>query len=188
MQIGILTYDYIRIKTQDTFLIAILILVLIVLISVAVSIIDYYRRKIMIDKPVNIILNATEKISKGEFDNPIDIGRNYSDYNKYDLIMDNLNQMAKNLKSFEVLKSDFISNVSHEIKTPLSVIQNYAYCLKNCKLDRETSEKYLDTLILSTKRLSDLITNILKLNKLENQPAETEKEQFYLTRTIENAI
>ena len=66
MQIGILTYDYIRTKTQDTLLIAILILVLIILISVAVSIIDYFRRKIMIDKPVNIILEATEKISKGE--------------------------------------------------------------------------------------------------------------------------
>ncbi len=55
------------------------------------------------------------------------------DYTSYDLIKLDLNRLALELSKIEMLKSDFISNVSHEIKTPLTIIQNYAQALEdNC--------------------------------------------------------
>ncbi len=188
MQIAILIYDYISDRTENPKLIAVLILILILILSVIVCVIDYFRRKIMVDKPVNKILEATQKISNGEFDLPIEITRNYSDFNKYDIIMDNVNKMAKELKKSEILKSDFISNVSHEIKTPLSIIGSYANALKDGSLDDETRNKYLDTLITATKRLSDLISDILKLNKLENQSLDVKKEKFLLTDALSEIV
>ena len=86
------------------------------------------------------------------------------------------------------MKNDFISNVSHEIKTPLAVIQNYAKALTNKNLDEETKEKYLNSLQNACKKLSDLITNILKLNKLENQRLKIDLKQFNLSESITNQI
>ena len=103
--------------------------------------------------------------------------------------MENLNKMAIELQKNEVLKTDFISNVSHEIKTPLAVIQNYATLLQDDTLDSETRKNHAKTLIAASKRITDLITNILKLNKLENQEIQEKHEKFNLTEALaENVV
>lgn len=130
---------------------------------------DWIRRIITVDRPTKKILNATEKIAEGDFSTRLEIVHEYGKYNEYDLIMENLNKMATELQKNEVLKTDFISNVSHEIKTPLAVIQNYATLLSDDTLDSETRKDYAKTLIGASKRITDLITNILKLNKLETK-------------------
>jgi signal transduction histidine kinase len=96
--------------------------------------------------------------------------------------------MAAELEKTELLKTDFISNVSHEVKTPLSVIQAYASALQDENLDKETRKKYTNTLMQTTKRLSELITNILKLNKLENQDIAPEYERVDLTAMLSDAV
>ena len=105
-------------------------------------------------------------------------------YDEYDLIYENINTLATELSKNELLKNDFISNVSHEIKTPLAVIQNYAQSLNNKKLDDKKKEEYIKGLVEQTKKLSDLISNILKLNKLENQKIVAEKEKFNLSELV----
>ena len=184
MQIAILVYDYIRGWTDDKFVIAVLILILVILLSAFCTVFDLIRRKLTVERPTKKILQATERIAAGDFDTHLDISHEYGKYNEYDLIMENLNKMAAELQKTEVLRMDFISNVSHEIKTPLAVIQNYATLLKADNLDGETRKKYAETLAQASKRTADLITNILKLNKLENQEIQTKKEKFDLTDSL----
>lgn len=188
MQIAILVYEHIRKRTDNNALIAVLILVVILVLSALCVIVDLIRRKYTVEKPTQKILQATERIASGDFDTKLYVTHEYSKYNQYDLIMDNLNKMTEELKKTEILKMDFISNVSHEIKTPLTVIQSYAALLKDDSLDAETRKKYSETLISASKRITNLITNILKLNKLENQEIQEKKERFNLTEALSESI
>ena len=188
MQIAILCYDYITKKTSNLSLIAVLILIEIIILATICTIFDWIRRKIMVDRPTRKILQATEKIAKGDFSVRLDIAHEYGKYNEYDLIMENLNKMAGELSKTEILKTDFISNVSHEVKTPLAVIQNYATLLQDENLDGETRKSYLQTLVGASKRITDLITNILKLNKLENQEIQEETKRFSLTDALAESV
>ena len=188
MQIAILVYDYIRQRTDNPALIAVLILIVIIVLSTFCTVFDWVRRKITVDKPTKKILDATEKIAEGDFTTRLEITHEYSKYNEYDLIMENLNKMAVELQKNEVLKTDFISNVSHEIKTPLAVIQNYATLLQDDTLDSETRKNHAKTLIAASKRIADLITNILKLNKLENQEIQEKHERFNLTEALSESV
>ena len=188
MQMAILCYDFITQKTSNVSLIAILILIEVIILATFCTIFDWIRRKIMVDRPTKKILEATEKIAEGDFSVRLKIKHEYGKYNEYDLIMANLNKMAIELEKNEVLKTDFISNVSHEIKTPLAVIQNYAILLEDESLDSETRKTYSKTLIGASKRITDLITNILKLNKLENQEIQEKHEAFNLTDSLAESV
>ena len=188
MQIAILVYDYIRARTDDPLQIAILILILIIMISTLCTLFDWARRKLTVERPTKKILDATDRIAEGDFSVRLDIAHEYGKYNEYDLIMDNINKLAAELGKTEVLRVDFISNVSHEIKTPLSVIQSYATLLQDESLDPQTRKEYSKILINACKRTTDLVTNILKLNKLENQEIQDKKEPFDLTAALSEAI
>ncbi len=188
MQVAILCYDYIIDKTEKVSLIALFILIEIVIVATFCTIFDWIRRIITVDRPTKKILNATEKIAEGDFSTRLEIVHEYDKYNEYDLIMENLNKMATELQKNEVLKIDFISNVSHEIKTPLAVIQNYATLLSDDTLDSETRKDYVKTLIGASKRITDLITNILKLNKLENQEIQEKPDAFNLTDALSDSV
>ena len=188
MQMAILTYEYICQRTDDKVLIAILILILITIIASFCTLCDFIRRKIMVDVPVSKILDATEKIAAGNFDTRIDIENHFNNYNEFDAISENLNILAAELGKSEMLKNDFISNVSHEMKTPLAIIGNYADALADTNLDPETREKYAETLSSASKRLSGLVTDILKLNKLQNQEIKPEITRFNLSDTLAECI
>lgn len=188
MQMAILAYDYICQRTEDKGLIAILILILILILSAFCTLCDFIRRKIMIDRPVKKILDATERIAHGDFSVRIDIEHSYDKYNEYDYISENLNKMAAELSKSEIMKNDFISSVSHELKTPLAVIGNYAAALGDPELDEESREKYSKILLNATKRLSDLVSNILRLNKLENQQLKPEMKTVNLSDMLAESI
>lgn len=188
IQSAILIYEYITLRTSDKGLIAVLILIVIFMLSGICTLIDLVRRQIMIDRPVKRILSATHKIAAGDFSVKIDIPHTYEKYDQYDFIAENINKMAAELSRSEILKTDFISNVSHELKTPLAVITNYAKALGDPDLDKETRAKYSETVLSASKKLSDLISNILKLNKLENQEIKPEYERVNLTEMLSEAI
>ncbi len=150
--------------------------------------IDIVRRKIMVDMPTSKILDATSEIAKGNFNVKLDIKHAHKNFDEYDKIMENINKMAEELAKNEILKSDFISNVSHEIKTPLTIIQNYSIILQNDNLDKTEKNKYLKEMVVATKRLSSLVTNILKLNKLENQKLDFEFTKFNLGEELRLSV
>ncbi len=149
-------------------------------LSVALGIADGIRRKLTVEKPVKKILEATEKITNGDFSVRIDRGVSLLKNDEFDVIIENLNKMAEELDGIETLRTDFISNVSHELKTPLAAMQNYATLLTAPDLTEEKRTEYTTAIMTSTKRLSNLITNILKLNKLENQQIFPETTKYDL--------
>ena len=156
-------------------------------LSLVFSLGDVIRRKLTVEKPVRKILDATEKITSGDFSVRIDEKRSFSTKNEFDAIISNLNKMAQELGGIETLRTDFISNVSHELKTPLATIQNYA-TLINTAESEEKRKEYAKAISDNTKKLSDLITNILKLNKLENQQIFPEFKEFDLSEQLCDCI
>ena len=87
-----------------------------------------------------------------------------------------------------MLKNDFVSNVSHEFKTPLSVIEGYASLLQDPSLTEEDRQKYTQIIIESTKKLSTLVNNVLKISKLDNRKITINKEEYYLDEQIRESI
>lgn len=184
VSIGIVIYS--QIKNNSDIYVAILIILVIIVSSILCSIIDYFRRKIMIEKPLNEILMATEQLSRGNFE--VRLNTYHTNYDEFDKIKADINRMAIELSKNEILKNDFIANVSHEIKTPLSVIKSYAGALKNNSLSIDERNKYLTSLTDACDKLSNLITNILKLNKLENQNLLPEFKKINLSELLANQI
>ena len=88
--------------------------------------------------------------------------------------------MAEELAGVETLRSDFIANVSHEMKTPLAVMQNYGTLLQTPNLSEEKRVEYAKGVTEGARRLADMMTNILKLNKLEKQQIYPKTEEYDL--------
>ena len=130
---------------------------------------DNIRRELTVNRPVKRIQEGIAEIVSGNFRTEIRYLYHEDSGNEFDQIIKGLNQMAKELGSVETLRTDFISNVSHEMKTPLAVIQNYGTLLQTPRLSDEKRVEYAKAINEQTRRMSTLITNILKLNKLENQ-------------------
>lgn len=188
IQIAVLVYDYIIQRTDSKWLIALLIFIVVLLLSAFCTVIDYFRRKITVERPVSKILEATEGIAKGDFTVQLTPSHSLDKYNEFDFIMENINVMAAELQKSEILKKDFISNVSHEIKTPLSVIQSYASLLAGESLDAEEKQRCIKALSQASRRLNDLVSNILKMNKLENQKIKPELSLFSLNDQLAEII
>ena len=142
----------------------------------------YHRWKVQ--RPVKRILGGMEKMMQGDFTTQISYIRGEDSGNEFDAIIKGLNHMAEELSGVETLRTDFISNVSHELKTPLAVIQNYGTILQNPEISRKEQQEYARAITEQTRKLSALITNILKLNRLENQQIFPEKKEYNLTEQI----
>ncbi len=141
----------------------------VVFLSLVCTAIDAFRRKLTVDRPVKRIVAAAEQIAKGDYSVRIPRLKSLNRADGLDEIIDCFNKMAEELSGVETLQTDFIANVSHELKTPLSVMQNYGTLLQQPDLSAADRAKYAKSVSDAARRLADLITNILKLNKLENQ-------------------
>ncbi|HIR92382.1 MAG TPA: HAMP domain-containing histidine kinase [Candidatus Egerieimonas intestinavium] len=127
----------------------------------------------LMGKPLRKIAQAARRVAQGDFSVQVDSGKRggkrAGKKNEIDVLIDDFNTMTRELAGNEMLKSDFIANVSHEIKTPLSIIQSYTKALKDGCVTADQQEQYMDTVLDAAEKLNSMITNILKLSKLENQ-------------------
>lgn len=159
---------------------AILTMIDVVALSILITTFDGIRRRFTVERPVRRIVSAAEKMMHGDFSAQIKPLSGIYDVDGFNTIIHYFNQMAEELSGIETLRTDFIANVSHELKTPLAIIQNCGTMLQGPDLPEEKRLEYAKTITESSRRLSSLITNILKLNKLENQQIYPEQRIYNL--------
>ena len=135
-------------------------------------------------EPITRLSKAMKEVSQGDFEQHLEtnsriaeVGESYQSFNV----------MTKELRATEVLQMDFVSNVSHEFKTPINAIEGYTLLLLGEELSQE-QEGYVEKILFNTKRLSGLVGNILLLSKLENQNIPMKKTKYRLDEQIRQAF
>ncbi|MBQ9733787.1 MAG: HAMP domain-containing histidine kinase [Clostridia bacterium] len=159
----------------------------VVFISLLITVIDGIRRRLTTKKTIAHIVEATERVIGGDFSVRIE-KPDYPGSDDFEDIINSFNKMAEELSGVEALRGDFISNVSHEMKTPLAVIENYTRLLSAEGITEEGRAEYTAIIRQSSRRLSSMITNILKLNKLEHQKIFPKSERFNLTENLAESL
>lgn len=149
------------------------------LISAAVAIIAVNNML----RPIRDLSKATIRISKGDFSVRVKRSKNP----ELDKLAENFNIMAEELDKMDTLSNDFIRNVSHEFKTPVTSICGFAELLKQSGLTPQQKD-YADIIDTEARRLSKLTSNILSLSKLENQNIVTEKTTFFVDEQLRQCI
>ena len=156
----------------------------VIILSILFTAIDVIRRKFTTEKITKHITAAAKQIVKGDFNARIAPVSTFGADEHFNEIIDCFNTMAEELESVETLRTDFIANVSHEMKTPLSVMQNYGTLLQAPDLTEEKRMEYAKGVTDASRRLAEMMTNILKLNRLENQKIFPEATEFDLGEQI----
>lgn len=140
-----------------------------------------YRHYII--KPLYKVCESARKVAAGDFSVRLPL-RKGKKIDEFTVLYNDFNIMVEELSSTEMLKNDFITNVSHEIKTPLAVIQNLSTMLLNDGLSEDERKSYAKKISIATKNLSTLTTDILALNRLENQKILVNKKHFNLCEQL----
>lgn len=160
----------------------------VILLSLLFTGLDGLRRKLTVKKPVQQIVAGAEKMMRGDFSVRLSYPLRLGGDDTFHAIIDCLNRMAQELSSVETLRTDFISNVSHEMKTPLAVIQNYATLLQTPGLPEEKRREYARGISDHSHRLAAMVTNILKLSRLENQQIFPQSQKYDLSEQLCQAL
>lgn len=147
-----------------------------------------YAKRYLFGKPIRKIAEAARRVTSGDFTVRIDPFRKDGKKDEIEVLVEDFNTMIEELGTIETLKTDFIANVSHELKSPLSVIQSYATAIQDDTLSPEERDEYSKTIVETTKRLSELVTNILKLSKLDNQEIIPISEPYALNEQLYDCI
>ena len=135
--------------------------------------------------PVKKLRMAMSKVAEGDYTIKL---HTKSSSREIQQIYSGFNLMTDELHSTEVLQTDFVSNVSHEFKTPLNAIEGYSTLLQDGDNLTPQQREYVDKIILNTQRLSSLTGSILLLSKLENQQIPTGKSEFFLDEQIRQTV
>lgn len=135
--------------------------------------------------PIKKLREAMGKVADGDFSVRLDTDVSSKEIQE---MYSGFNLMAQELASTEILQTDFVSNVSHEFKTPINAIEGYTMLLQDCENMDENQKQYIDKILFNTQRLSTLVGNILLLSKIENQSIQTNQTKFRLDEQIRQAI
>ena len=151
--------------------------------TVASAFISYYvGRRVL--TPMVKLSKASKEVAKGNFNITVE---DSSRLEEVQTTFRNFNAMVQELNSISTLSNDFIANVSHEFKTPLTAIEGYTMLLQDPALSETERGEYLDKILYNTHRLTELIGNILMLTKLENKLLPEQYTTFRLDEQIRQA-
>ncbi len=170
-----------QIISENTGLVVVASVLSLIIVSQVITIYWNYR----INRPVEILSEAINRIAQGDFDVQIDSSGFKNEMKT--LAMD-LNKMITELKSIEVMRSDFVSNVSHEFRAPLSTIQGYVTLLSNSSLSQEQRMFYFQKLSESVRQITGLVDNVLRLSKIESQNIVSRIKEFSLDEQLRRTV
>lgn len=131
------------------------------------------------------IMNAVRRIAQGDFTVKVEHVERYGQFGE---LVEEINEMASELSRMETMTQDFISNVSHEIQSPLTSIRGFARALRSDEISRETREHYLDIIEAESARLSGVSDSLLKLSVLESGNFPFEAKPYRLDKQLRNMI
>ncbi|SHN69771.1 HAMP domain-containing sensor histidine kinase [Desulfitobacterium chlororespirans] len=151
--------------------------------SVIGFILLYFAAKFISD-PLIHMSTATKEIAKGNFDVVIE----HKSEDELGILAKNFTLMAAELKTMEYLRKDFMSNVSHEFKTPIASIQGFVEMLQDRNLSDEEFDQYTQIIIEETSRLNRLCSNMLKMSRLDNQVIYDKSVSFSLDEHIRKVV
>ena len=144
----------------------------------------HFLSKMFFD-PIKELREGMQQIADGNFDTRLETR---STSNEIQEVFAGFNMMAGELGATEILQTDFVSNVSHEFKTPINAIEGYTMLLQSTENIDEAENEYIEKILFNTRRLSSLVSNILLLSKLENQSIQTHREMYALDEQIREDI
>ena len=132
------------------------------------------------------ILDALERIARGDFS--VRLTNEFQDNQMVSQLANSVNKMALELDQMENMRQEFISNVSHEIQSPLTSIRGFAKALENDHLSAEERHHYLRIIEEESTRLSRITEDLLKLASLESEQLQLEPRPYRLDQQIRNLI
>ena len=135
--------------------------------------------------PIKKLRFAMDKVADGDFSVRLEEKSSSKEIME---IYTGFNLMAHELSSTEILQTDFVSNVSHEFKTPINAIEGYSTLLQDADNLDQTQREYIDKILFNTQRLSSLVGSILLLSKLENQQIPTNQTEYRLDEQIRQSV
>lgn len=135
--------------------------------------------------PIKALNEGMKKVADGDFGVRLDTRSSSVEIQE---MFAGFNMMVKELNSTEILQSDFVSNVSHEFKTPINAIEGYTTLLQGAENINETEKTYVEKILFNTRRLSVLVSNILLLSKIENRSIQMRREEYGLDEQIRESI
>lgn len=135
--------------------------------------------------PLTILAGALRRVAAGDFSVRLGTAREAREIRE---AYENFNAMVQALQTTETLQTDFVSNVSHEFKTPIGAIEGYATLLQTPLLPAWEQREYVDKILFNTRRLSELVSSILLLSKVENQTIAPERSRYRLDEQIRKAV
>ena len=175
--------DYLKMSslaTENIYWVAMFILVITMIVCIIIGSLITVFISNRFFKPIRDLTNATTMVARGIFSVRVPP----SNDREYGKLIKNFNRMTEELAGIETLRGDFISNVSHEFKTPLASVQGFAKLLQDDSLSADERREYTQIIINETARLSKLTSDILRLSKLENQNTIVNRSRFSLDEQI----
>lgn len=132
------------------------------------------------------VMDALESISKGDFS--VRLNHSLQEDEPFARLVRSVNEMALNLEQTENMRQEFISNVSHDIQSPLASIKGFTYILQSDELTPEERKHFLSIIEMETVRLSRLSENLLKLAALEADSIKFEPKPYRLDKQLRALI
>jgi signal transduction histidine kinase len=152
-------------------------------ITIPVTLLLYFFSK-RFTRPLVDMRNAAQKISDGEYSYQISVNGN-------DEVSDlaiSLNTMAYKIRNLEEIRKDLIANVSHELKTPITTVQNFIQGILDGVIEKEESQKYLGVALDETKRLGKLTNELMELSSFEKKISNLNKEWVNIEKLVKEVL
>ena len=130
--------------------------------------------------PVKKMAEAARQFSRGNFKEPLKLEAT----NEYRELGDTIQYMGDKLKNTDDAQRKFVSNVSHDFRSPLTSIKGYIEAIKDGTIPPELQEKYLDIVIFETERLTKLTSNLLELNSFDDNGISLHRTEFDINQMI----
>lgn len=154
-----------------------------ILLSIALGLALSATLSNLLISPVLRLSRAMQQVAQGDFSVRLGDAGHFGEMRQS---YRNFNTMVEALGATETLQSNFVSNVSHEFKTPINAIEGYAMLMQDA--DSAHQKEYAEKILYSTRRLGDLVNNILLLSKVENQTIPAEKASYRLDEQLRHAL